>query len=106
MPANLTENEYCWQVSWRERTAEGRVDSVHAYFTDRALAEKKAESIRRGLHKNGVDHLAVVEQTTLWHDGKGNYSRVVVESVDVDLPEREDVLARLSRAERRALGLG
>jgi hypothetical protein len=93
MTPSLVLNEYVWAVSVVSK------DDGHtfyaAHFTDHSEAEKAA----RRLGGNVV-------QTSLYFDrATGTYYKARLERVPVDLPDRDEVLARLSPAEREALGI-
>lgn len=49
-------------------------------------------------------HCAIVPRD-LWIDDIGNHYIVEMKSVDVDLPSRQEALAKLTLSDRKALGL-
>ncbi len=86
----MAENEYIWGVS--QRSPEDGHTGFVAYFTIKGDADALAKRI--GGH---------AVQTTLWKDGD-DYYEVVRRKVLVDVPDREEVLKKLTKRERQALG--
>lgn len=83
--------EYIWAVSCVSRD-DGTANYV-AYFTDKGKAEVAAKKLG-----------GKVVQTTLYKSGD-SYYRLASERVKVDVPDRAEVLAKLTRQEREALGI-
>lgn len=85
--------ESIWAVTV-ENEDDGLRDTI-AHLTDSARAHDHAR--RKG---------GSVIQIPLWRDPKtGEYYRPRLERVPVDIPDREEILAKLTDREKEALGL-
>lgn len=89
---SMTLNEYIWAVSIVSPDDGHRI--TVSYWTDQRKAD--ADARKRG---------GKVYQTSLWKDSSGRYYHLLTEEVGVDLPDRRDVLDKLSPAERKVLGI-
>jgi hypothetical protein len=94
----LKEIEYLWAVTYTSRDDGHRLTA--AVFTDRKEAEKHCRE-----RAFGIDQKVV--QSSLWMDtDSGKYYEITKREVDVDGPvHRERAWAKLSPAERKALGV-
>lgn len=91
-------NEYIWAVS--QDLGDGHKGFTH-YFTDRDKAIAFAGKCNSGTRGEP----ASVVQTTLYCDQEGRWFRLVSEEVGVDIPAKAEVLAKLTREEKFALGI-
>ncbi len=92
----MEKNDYIWAVSY-ESPDDGLCNYL-AFFSNEQAAQKYLESLERRSYR-----YAVVQTTLYYEDGR--YYRIRKEEVFVDVPSREDVLAKLTLAEQRVLGL-
>jgi hypothetical protein len=92
MKLSMTLEGYIWGVSIISPD-DGHTITV-SYWTDHSKACEDA--CKR--HGN-------VYQTSLWMDSSGRYYKVHTEEVGVNLPDRNDVLKKLTPEEKKVLGL-
>lgn len=92
---NLRKREYCWAVKYRSKDDGHQL--VHSYYSNQNLANITASRIDQ-------DDVSVV-QYALWQDEAGRYYEIKTKEVAVDLPTKEQVLAKLTYAEKKVLGL-
>ncbi len=89
---SLTECECIWKVNYVSKD-DGH-NLTDSYWTDLNKAEKRSREIQGRVNK-----------TCLWRDNANNYYEVKYTEVMVDVPTREQVLAKLSPKERKVLGV-
>jgi hypothetical protein len=95
LPSDLFLRDQVYAV--RKRNPDDDLMDTVGYFTSAILAEERAKACG-----------GRVDQTHLYSDGSGVYYKipdVYLKPISVNLPTRESVLAKLSEAERAALGL-
>jgi hypothetical protein len=92
MPDTLTARDHCYCVT-RTSQDDGHC-IVEGWFTDLLMANELAKKVD-----------GHVVRSRLWSDGRGAFYRIEPKLVEVDIPARDAVLAKLTPKERKALGL-
>lgn len=91
---NHLTKHFAWAISQVSKD-DGRTGYV-SYWTDRGKAEDASENVQDG-------HVVQVE---LWEDEEGNYYQIpYTNDIMVDLPDKKEILNKLTLKERKVLGL-